>query len=565
MLFQKQQKFVRESMGTVFDHALVRTKDFHFFHSRTEIETWSAEKLLFLARACAQLLLSKGVRQGSKVAICLPTSPELVACIIAAWGCGAAVVVLPSADKASNSEPRLSKLYRILDLIKPQLLVHTNQQLDFFSETVCERLSQSDIREANGKFTYCYEFPSHPHAQDLALIQLTSGSTGLPKGVLLSHGQIAANCAALQERAAMSNLDHVVSWLPTSHDMGFNVITLSIWANSTLTLIQPEQFVRSPMVWLQAISTQRGTLSATPAFAIPLIAKYSSRLKPLEIDLNTWRYAWVGAEPVFDKHLKAFNHSLYPFGLRDSVLKPSFGMAEAVVAITCNAPGVPYLALHIDADLFRRAKEVQTMPIANDNTLTFVSNGPALNGMAVRIVDERGADIGEFFEGRLQISGASVTKGYLNNVDSEQFTKDGWFDTGDLGFVVDGELYISGRAKDLIIRAGVNVSPQHIEWAIEQNLQLRAGQVAAFSVIDPDSAKETVVVIIVKRFEATIAQELKLQLTRAVISVVGVQIDHIIFSNGVKLPKTTSGKLQRSLARQMYLNNEFSEIALQTV
>jgi fatty-acyl-CoA synthase len=205
------------------------------------------------------------------------------------------------------------------------------------------------------------------------------------------------------------------------------------------------------------------------------------------------------------------------------------------------------------------------MPFANENTLTFVSNGPALVGMAVRIVDDQGGDIGELIEGRVQISGESVTTGYLNEVDAHQFTKDGWFDTGDLGFMVDGELYISGRAKDLIIRAGVNVSPQHIEWAIEQTLQLRPAQVAAFSVIDPSSAKETVVVIIGKRYEASMAQDLKLQLTRVVVEKVGIQVDRIVFSGGIKIPKTTSGKVQRSLTRQMYLNNEFSEIASQTL
>ena len=157
------------------------------------------------------------------------------------------------------------------------------------------------------------------------------------------------------------------------------------------------------------------------------------------------------------------------------------------------------------------------------------------------------------------ISGASVTTGYLNGVDSEHFYDGGWFDTGDLGFLVDGELYISGRAKDLIIRGGVNVSPQHVEWAIEQFLELRPGQVAAFSVIDTTTAKEQVVVVIGKRMAAESLAELKANIARVSAEQAGVQVDRVVFAASARLPKTSSGKVQRALARQMYLNREFDE------
>jgi fatty-acyl-CoA synthase len=555
---------MRAVTHTVFDRALARTRDVHFWHSKTAVDTWPAAKLMGLASACATRFKDAGIKPGDRVAICLPTSPEKVACIIAAWGCGATVVVLPYTAQVSADKSKPSKLGDILHLVKPQLLVHDENMPYSAAALAPQRLTRHNIAEymallkANTSTT-SFAFPTTPGLQDPALIQLTSGSTGLPKGVLLTHGQIAANCAAVQQCVHMNEQDHVVSWLPINHDMGLCAITVPLWANTSLTLIAPERFVRAPMTWLEAISNQRGTVSPNPAFAYTLLSKYATRFKPGDIDLSCWRYAWVGAEPVFDKHLRAFNDAYAPFGLRNTVLKPAFGMAEAVVAVTCDLPDRPYLTLHVDAALFRQERRIKAMPPSAPDTLAFVSNGPPLANMAVKIVDAQGHNLGEAAEGRLMIAGASVATSYLNGVDGEHFHEGGWFDTGDLGFLVDGELYISGRAKDLIIRGGVNASPQHVEWAIEQFLELRPGQVAAFSVIDTTTAKEEVVVVIGRRIAPALSAELKAKIARLSAEQAGVQIDRVVFTASAKLPKTTSGKVQRALARQMYLNRDFDE------
>lgn len=558
---------------TVFDRALKRSHDVHFWHSKDVIDTWPAYKLLGLARACSKRFYQAGVRPGQRVAICLPTSPGKLAAILGAWGCGATVVVLPYAIQAqtlTNAEAaRLGRLGDMLHLVEPALLVHDEHIPYTSAALVGRRISSKAIQElANGlhpdERSELPFFPAKPRPQDPALIQLTSGSTGLPKGVLLTHAQIASNCGGIGERVLMDTQDHVVSWLPIHHDMGFAAVSLSIWADASLTLIAPERFTRAPTTWLEAMSHQRGTVSPNPAFAYTLLGKYAARLKNMEIDLSSWRYAWAGAEPVFDKHLKAFYEAMRPFGLRDTVLKPAFGMAEAVVAVTCDLPGRPYLTLHIDAALFRSSKKIKVMPPDAEGALSFVSNGPALSNMAVKIVDEQGIDLGESSEGRVFISGASVAGGYLNGVDSENFHEGGWFDTGDLGFIVDGELYISGRAKDLIIRGGVNASPQHVEWAIEQLMELRPGQVAAFSVIDPRSSKEEVIVLVGHRIAADRTSELISGIARVVAEQAGVQVDRVVFTTSSKIPKTTSGKVQRSRARAMYLNREFDQTEMES-
>ncbi len=562
-------------LDTVFDRAIVRSQGMHFWHSKESVATWSAASLTGLASAFAARFKAKGIGAGDRIAIGLPTSPEKVACIIAAWGCGATVIVLPHAAHASADPSKPNKLVDLLNLVKPQLLVHDEHMPDSAAAQTPSRITRLELADdlavvATNPPTTGPAFPMMPKPQDAAVIQLTSGSTGLPKGVLLTHAQIAANCAGIQQSLALTPADHGVSWLPMNHDMGLCAITVSFWADNALTLIAPERFVRSPMTWLEAISTQRGTVSPNPAFAYTLLTKYASRFKPGELDLSCWRYGWVGAEPVFDKHLRDFTDAYAPFGLRNTVLKPAFGMAEAVVAVTCDVPDRPFLSLHVDAAAFRQERRIQVMPPSAANTLTFVSNGPSLANMAVKIVDAQGRDLGEAAEGRLMISGASVVTGYLNGVDAEHFHDGGWFDTGDLGFLIDGELYISGRAKDLIIRGGANVSPQHVEWAIEQFLELRPGQVAAFSVIDTHTAKEEVVVVIGKRVVAEAMAmamamaELKTQIARACTAQAGVQIDRVVFTASAKLPKTTSGKVQRALARQMYLNRDFDETTLES-
>ena len=561
---------------TVFDKALLRTHDVHFWHSRAVVYTWLTAKLLRLAQDCAERFWQGGIRPGDRVALCLPTSPEKLACIIAAWGCGAVVVVLPYAAQAEvqtvtpgrAGRATNSKLGDVLHLVNPRLLVH-DEHLPYSAAALApQRLTRASIAEMMERQASATEappiFPTTPRLQDPALIQLTSGSTGLPKGVLLTHAQVAANCAAIQQRVHMSEQDHMVSWLPINHDMGFSAITVPLWTNAALTLLSPERFVRAPMTWLEAISVQRGSVSPNPAFAYTLLGKYAGRFKPGDIDLSCWRYAWAGAEPVFDKHLRAFCDAYAPHGLRNTVVKPAFGMAEAVVAVTCDLPDKPYLALHVDAAVFRSEKAVKVMPPDAPGTLCFVSNGPPLANMQVKVVNGQGLDLGEAAEGRVFISGASVATSYLNGADLESFYEGGWFDTGDLGFLVAGELYISGRVKDLIIRGGVNASPQHVEWAVEQLLDLRPSQVAAFSVINTLVAREEVVVVVGKRLAADTLAATKIRVAQAVAEQTGVQIDRVVFIASGHLPKTTSGKVQRALARQMYVNHEFDQTELET-
>lgn len=555
------------SIDTVFDRAVARTSPIHFWHSKDRVDTWSATTLLALAANIASRFTDAGVRPGKRVALCLQTSPDLIASIIAAWGCGATVLLLPYRTSATLATAQRDRLPDILQVTRPEFLVHD----DCFPASVAS-LVQTCLKPhtfASPDVLFLSDnhkpasFPAKPGLQNAALIQMTSGSSGIPKGIEISHFKLAVNCAGIAERSRISETDHQISWLPMNHDMGLAAFTLPTWMNASITLISPERFTNSPLTWLEALSSQKGTLSPNPAFAYALLTKYAKRFKPGDIDLSSWRFAWAGAEPVFDAHLRAFYDAFSPFGLRETVLKPSFGMAEAVVAVTCDYADRPYLALHVDAAMFRYRGRVNTVTVGTVGALRFVSNGAPLSGMRIKIVDEAGHDLGESQEGRLLIAGESVATGYLENIDSEKFDADGWFDTGDLGFVVDGDLYITGRAKDLIIRGGMNISPQHIEWEIEQLLALRPGQVAAFSVIDTTTSREEVVVVVGKKLAPAQAGQVTIDIARMSAARIGLQIDRVIFTASGNLPRTTSGKVQRSVARKMYLNNDFDQSVLE--
>ncbi len=272
------------------------------------------------------------------------------------------------------------------------------------------------------------------------------------------------------------------------------------------------------------------------------------------IDLTSWRYSWIGAEPVYLKHLKAFEETMQPFGLQDNVLQPSYGLAEAVVAVSFNPTGKAYSCLSISADALHSQGLIKPTKIGEPNSLTLVANGTPIDGISVSIRRENGELASDNEQGQVWIAGDSITKGYLGGADIDRFIGD-WFDTGDLGFIHKDELYISGRTKDLIISRGVNISPAYVEFVVERHLDLRPGKVVAFSDQNIQQGTEEVIIVIgvqvSKEQHATIVREI----LSVIISEIGLQVDQVIFTSASNIPKTTSGKVQRAVTKQLYLDN----------
>jgi acyl-CoA synthetase (AMP-forming)/AMP-acid ligase II len=364
---------------------------------------------------------------------------------------------------------------------------------------------------------------------------------------------------AIVTRLATTKNDHTVSWLPLYHDMGLSSFLISLMGNFPLTLIKTTDFMRNAAVWLIAITQQRATLTHAPASAYALLNRQKKVLKKYPIELSSLRYASIGAEPLYAKHLDTFKEVMKVFGLKDNVLQPAYGLAESVVAVSFNSGQELYNCLTIDGDELHSTGFIKRIDIDaenHSNGITLVSNGLPLNDISIKICLENGELAQDNQQGYIWISGNSVTRAYLNNVDSELFQY-GWFNTGDLGFIYDNEIYICGRAKDAIIRGGVTISPAYIEFAVESYLNLKTGRVVVFSVQNFEKSAEKVIAIIAMLIPEDEKSKLIREISVHVSSATHLQIDNIFFTSPNNIPKTTSGKVQRSMVKKLFLDGIF--------
>ena len=505
--------------------------------------------VLELAAGLAGRLRAQGVMPGTRVCIAAPTSLESLVAILAAWMNGAAVAVLPSepGSRYLSAEEFLS----MLDYARPAALIA--------SDAVCERLggnrpecSVVPAREAllcRSPLDRVAWTPRRP--DDPAILQFTSGSTGSPKAVVITHAMLAHSCEAVRRRAQVDERDIVVSWLPLHHDMGMSVLTAAWWCGARHTVLIPTSaFARRPLLWLETIARFRASLSPAPMFAYALIARLGRALVDADLDLSSWRYAWVGAEPVFERHLREFREAVRALGMPETALQPAYGMAESVVAVSMGEAGRAYRLLHIDRVglfLHNRAR-----PVGPDSAgaVVYVSNGAPVEGMQACVFSERGERLEELQVGRICVRGPSVMRAYFG--DAQARHPSDWFDTGDLGFLHCGEIFVTGRRKDLIIRAGVNINPHLIEWAAESHLGLRSGRSVAFSHLDAAAGREEIVVVVGMQPQAPQAEHVRADLARELARRVGVQIDRIVFVRGSSIPQTTSGKVRRGRIKADY-------------
>lgn len=535
---------------TLFEFALKRTNPIHFYTDSNVIETWSAHEVLAKACAISTQMHNCGIQKGDCVALMLPTSIDLITYLLAAWGCAATVCIVPHTLGERAGQLDAIRLTHILELLKPKIIIHHHSETIPFPQSKVQQINFQHWQNAPQSST----FPNQPTPNDQALIQLTSGSTAYPKGVILHHNQMSANMRAVNKRTGATVNDHIISWLPLYHDMGLAALLLALCDDIALTLIPTNQFMRNPYIWTEAISNQRGTISMCPTFAYALLARQKRVLDKKPIDLSSWRYAFVGAEPVYQKYLLAFEEVMRSFGLQENVLQPSYGLAEAVVAVAHNPAGTRYRFLSIGSEELHRQGLIRIVDPQQTGSLTLVSNGMPIEGISLSIRRPNGDLVADNEQGNVWISGDCITKGYINDADSDRF-KDGWFDTGDLGFIHEQELYISGRAKDLIIRGGANFSPAYVELVVESCLNLRSGKVIAFSCQNSQHDKEEVIVVVGMQPSNEQRSVLIREVTKAVASELGLQIDQVLFTPANNIPKTTSGKVQRAAIKQSFLNN----------
>ncbi|KAA1431933.1 fatty acyl-AMP ligase [Mycolicibacter arupensis] len=392
--------------------------------------------------------------------------------------------------------------------------------------------------------------PEEAGEDDLALMQLTSGSTGSPKAVQITHRNIYSNAEAMFISAEYDvEKDVMVSWLPCFHDMGMiGFLTVPMYFGAELVKITPMDFLRDTLLWAKLIDKYKGTMTAAPNFAYALFAKrLRKQATPGQFDLSTLRFALSGAEPVEPADVEDLIDAGKPFGLNPTAILPAYGMAETVLAVSFSKCNAGLVVDEVDADLLAALR--QAVPATKGNTRRLASLGPLLEGIEIRIVDENGTSLPPRGVGVIQLRGEPVTPGYLTMAGFLPAQDEhGWYDTGDLGYQMeDGHVVVCGRVKDVIIMAGRNIYPTDIERAAGRVEGVRPGCAVAVR-LDAGHSRETFAVAVesnawqdpveVRRIEHQVAHE--------VVTEVDMRPRNVVVLGPGSIPKTPSGKLRRA-------------------
>lgn len=517
-------------------------------------ETHRSYRVLYhQARTVGAGLAARGVGPGDRVLLVLPTGFEFVVAFFGAQLVGA--IPVPSYPPAAlERAPRaIARLGHVARSCGAGLCVTGRALRPLLGELalgggVRELVTVESLLEAGAR-----DLPRHtPRPEDPALIQYTSGSTDRPKGVVLSHASVVANIHAFGQALGACRTDVVASWLPLYHDMGLigALLGATYWRVPQV-LLSPMAFLADPLRWLRIISAHRATISQAPNFAYALCARRAGAGDLAGIDLSTWRVAMNGAEAVRADTMAAFAAALAPCRFRPESFLPVYGLAESSLAAAFPPSGRPWKTLAVDREALAGGRVVER---GGSGAIELVGVGGAVPGHAVVIVDEHGAPVAEREVGHIVVQGPSVMDGYFGDpAATAAVLRDGALWTGDLGFVASGELYITGRAKDLIVVRGRNYYAEDLERVAAGVPEVRPGGAVAFGVGDPDQGTERVVLVCETRVrEPGGRAALGRAIGEAVTGACAVPLDEVVLVPPGTIPKTPSGKAQRNLCRERY-------------
>jgi len=515
------------------------------------------------AKAVAAALQQRGIGVGSHVSLLAPTSRSLVTAIQAVWLAGATVVVLPLPMRLGSIDEFVAQT-RVRIKGADSALVLADDDLAAFLEPDPDDPPVALLGElmpwAEGRPTAADFVAPEIDESTLAILQFTSGSTSDPKGVMLPHRTVVTNLDGITVAAELDPAtDVLVSWLPLYHDMGLiGLLSLSMYSGTDMVLGAPQDFLAAPARWMQWMSDFGGTATAGPNFSYALATRALRRMDGL--DLSRWRVALNGAEPVDPKTFDEFCEVAGKFGFRAGAAFPAFGMAEVAIAGSFPPPMRGIVVDTVDKQILETERYAAPVEPGVEGSRVLAKLGRPIPGLEMRICDPSTGEVMKEREvGELEIRGTSVTTGYYKHPEATAAAfHDGWLRTGDLAYLVDGELVICGRIKDVIIVGGRNVFPEDVERAVGDVEGVRPGNVIAFGVEGRKGKEALVVVAETKAADA--AEAIRAAVSSRVRDAVGLPAAEVVLVAPGTLPKTSSGKLQRSLCRTKYLEAGLSPV-----
>ena len=553
------------TLGDALDYAASGTRGLNFHDARgTLVRPYPFAELRSDALDAAYRLIAAGIRPEDRIALVAETGAEFAALFFGAIYAGAWPVPLPLPTSFGGRDSYVEQLRVQLSSCDPKMLIYPNELAEMAAEAA--RLAGTegiDWSEFATRDAVPVDLPA-ADGQAIAYLQYSSGSTRFPHGVAITHHALLNNLAAHSHGMEVTDTDRCISWLPWYHDMGLVGCFLSPVANQVSTdYLKTEDFARRPLAWLDLISRNEGTsLSYSPTFGYDICARrISSQTNPSErFDLSRWRVAGNGADMIRPDVMQSFVDAFAEAGFKASAFLPSYGLAEATLAVSLMPPGEGIRVELVEETQLSGGDSANGQP-RPQRFRAIVNCGKPVRDMVIEVREEDGTPLPDGAIGKVWCKGPSVMVGYFrDSAATDACMSDGWLDTGDMGYMSDGYIYIVGRAKDMIIVNGRNHWPQDIEWAVEQLPGFKAGDIAAFAITTPGGEETPAVLVQCRSSDDAERQRLREEIRERVRSVTGMNCVIELIPPRT-LPRTSSGKLSRAKARNLYLNGDIKPYA----
>jgi acyl-CoA synthetase (AMP-forming)/AMP-acid ligase II len=507
------------------------------------------------AKMIAAGLFNLDLKQGDKIIIATQDNRETIELLWGSFLLGVVPTILQPPMTFSGYNPSVVKLMNVYEQLGRPFIFMSEEMKDS-GDLPVEKIKHWKQLDCSGEYPTPILKPD-----DLAFIQFSSGSTGDPKGIMLTHRNLMVNIEAIRIGLDIHYPDHMGNWMPLYHDMGLIGYHITpVYCMVFQYQVETIDFIMNPGLWLNLMSRQKITISGCTNFGLALVLRYFNRKKPADNwDFSGMKALLNGAEPISVRTMQEFVETLKPYGFRPEAMMPVYGMSEATLAISFAPLMKPSVAMAFDSSLLDRENKARPVEPSEPSARLLSEVGVALNDIEIRIVDDNDQLLEEGNAGHIQIKGNGITKGYYNNPGATSATFCGdWLRTGDIGFFFGGRLYISGRYKDIIFKNGKNYFANDLEEMASDIDDIKYGKVCFGGTTGRETGQDKVIAF-VAGLQDSKALETFTELRALLRSNLGITVDEMVLIKSNEIPKTSSGKLQRFKLMQRYINREFDD------